>query len=204
MSFADKVERACESALAKVGFIVPRRGTINFPISDEFSGWVGLNRGTYEDCVIVRPFIGIHAHQVHRLISKFRGERYRSGEIATYSIDSGSLDSHFEFVTFPVGSDIEKLAGEFALPFKEFAIDYFSYIDSYEELLPHLVELETKGGGYPEKIAVIYYLTGESEKAKKYLNWIISEFEKRRHDAIVNSISKFSIGFIEFIERTSS
>ena len=203
MSFTDDVARACEHALKARGFYVLRQGTILFPINDEFSGWLGLNRAKHGSVVNVYPFVGIHAHEVGKLIAKCRGEKYKNGWLATFALPISAIIENFPGIAFEENQDIDKSADDFAQLISDNVIEYYRSMSAYDKILPMLIQRETTGGGYPERVASVYYLTGEKEKAKIYINWIIAAFAKRGHHAIVDDIKEFSESFLSCIDNST-
>jgi len=199
MSLARKVEDACDAAFVKHGFKRPRRGTILFPINDDFYGWIGLNRGATKDEVRIYPFVGIHARKVTRLIDEMRGERYRDGAIATASVPLDDLTPGLTPFEFHSHTDLSKQSAYLTKTVSDIAIPYFHELASYEKLLEALIPDETMGGDIPERIAMIYHLQGDSEKAVRYLSWIISEFDKHELEVIADSIVEFADPFAKSV-----
>jgi hypothetical protein len=73
-AFKNEVRLRCYEALQREGFTRYRKESVDWPLSDEFSFWLGLNTALLASYVEINPFIGIHATVMAKLVSAIRRE----------------------------------------------------------------------------------------------------------------------------------
>jgi hypothetical protein len=171
--FIDQVGIACNSALASVGFQIPRRTTRLIPISDDLYGWVGLNRYKAGDAWRINPFIGLHSVSVMRRwfeLSTRPKLRYLFGEVATAAVHLGELAPDIDGFCFEQAQPLDDEARRLADAVVKHGLPWMHEHASLEALLVLFKEREEMLGGYPERIAVALFLLGRYADLAEYLD----------------------------------
>jgi hypothetical protein len=171
--FIDEVGIACNSALASVGFQIPRRTTRVIPISDDIYGWVGLNRYKAGEAWQINPFIGLHSVSIMRLwfeLSSRPKLKYLLGEAATAAVHLGELAPDLDGFRFEQAEPLEGEARRLAKAVVEHGLPWMQEHASFEALLVLFKEREAMLGGYPERIAVVLFLLGRYADMSAYLD----------------------------------
>ncbi len=167
-AFKKAVRLKCYDALEREGFARFAKEGVDWPLSDGFHCWVGLNSGLYPDRVEINPFVGVHVVPIAKL-RVLEGRKY-DRRIATYAIHMGELpgardEQAFAFTTTQsdifIASESQRLAHLYATV----GFNYAQSIASYEALLPLLKGRLHLLGGYPENVACCLFLMGRVGEA---------------------------------------
>lgn len=196
--FAGAVEAACEAALIGVGFKRPRQGCIVYEINADFFGWIGLNRGMHAGFVRINPFVGIHCIPLMRLYTELEGRKYQKGAVATFAVHLGELSPSVAAFEFHQESDIETESRRLAEVVLEVGLPFMRAHASYDAILPILEERVPTLGGYPERVASALYLTGDIERARRFVSDRRAEYATK--DAAVRaSFDTFALPFLKLL-----
>lgn len=167
--FIRDVEEACDTALVEIGFNRPRRGTRYLEITEDFLGWVGLNQGRHGDFLRINPFVGIHCVPLMKLCDELEGKKYKKGSIATIAVHLGEICPDVDQFIFRPGEHIQSEALRLSIEIGKRGVPWMTKHASYEAILPIIEDNVPTLGGYPERVAAAYYLMGEKEKARNFV-----------------------------------
>ncbi|MBK8631698.1 MAG: hypothetical protein IPN84_16355 [Sphingomonadales bacterium] len=173
MSLKQSVRLACYSALEKAGFERFLKEGVDWPITDGFHCWVGLNTAVDPGQVEIVPFVGLHVVPVEKLAAQLKGKRYVRG-IATFALPMGDLEGAREkraFVFTASQSDeaISREADRLASLYASVGLSYAHSIASYGRLLPLLEMRLGMLGGYPESYACCLRLMDREGEAEAFV-----------------------------------
>ena len=178
-AFKKAILQKCYDALERAGFTRFAKEAVDWPISEAFHCWVGLNTGLYADRIELTPFVGVHAVEIERLVAAVKGRKY-DRRVATYAVAMGELAGARDVPAFafsPNQSDgfIESETKRLSDLFVELGVEYARSIASYGALLPKLQDRIDMLGNFPERVACCLYLTGQLEQAEEFTRRFRSE-----------------------------
>lgn len=191
MSLKQSVRLNCYNALEKVGFERFAKEGVDWPLSDGFHCWVGLNAAVERNQLEITPFVGLHVVPLEKLAADLKGKRYVRG-IATYAIPMGDLECARDEPAFVftsqqsegfVLSEADRLASLYATS----GLGFSQSIASYERLLPLLEMRLDMLGGYPESIACCLLLMGREDAAVAF----VESFSRQEPQYFTNFASVF-------------
>lgn len=195
--FSKLVLRACEQALVEAGFRKLRQQSVVYDLSSDFLGWVGLNYGCENDVgdVRINPFVGIHCIPLMRMIEELSGSKYQIGRYATFAVHLAEIDSSVGAFTFSLGDDIEKKARDLARVVARVSIPYMLQYVTLDALLPVLRARVPELGGYPQRVAVALYLSGDQSAAVKFVEDKRAEYASDE-EVVRTSFDRFAVPFL--------
>ncbi|MCP4984790.1 MAG: hypothetical protein GY928_01625 [Colwellia sp.] len=202
-TFVRLVEDCCDKALCALGAKRPRRGTRFFEINKDVLCWVGLNQGKHENFVRINPFVGIHIIPVMKLESEFDGVKYKKGDYATISVHLGELCPDVDDFKFYEGMDIQAEAERLAETVFEFGLEFAKQYDNVESVIPKLIPLVPKLGGYPERLAISYYLSGNKAETESFISERKVEYKAKESEGVQQRFDKFSSWLLDKMETSS-
>jgi hypothetical protein len=180
-AFARSITLAICDELVAHGFTKFQKDQVDFPLSDGFHCWVGLNRGLYRDSVSYCPNVGIHHTILERFYYELRDHpkyKYNRGT-ATYAIPIGGLIPNYSEPVFYPDVDIGKEAKRCAQMYVDYGLPYARSISTWDALVPLLKERVPMMGGYPQSVACALFLQEKYEEALAFMTEC--EFEHSRH-----------------------
>lgn len=157
----------CILKFEQAGFKKIRKDTVRWQSDTGFYGWVGLNQGLHKDFLRINPFFGIHCEQIERFCCKMEGRKYNRA-VATIALHMGEVAPEEDTIVFTRNEAIEPEAQRLVDLYITYAVPFYNTHQSYEKLLPYLLEKVDILGGYPESVASAYFLMGQPEKAKQF------------------------------------
>lgn len=166
--FAKHVLHECCAALSDVGFTRYRKEDVDWPLDASFHCWVGLNVGLDRDCVMINPFVGVHAVTIMNVYTWLEGRKY-SRSTATYAIHLGKLAPKVAAFGFTRQTNVQSEAKRLAELYGTTGLTYAASIASYDQLLSLLEERVESLGGYPERFASCLYLMGRKDEARSFV-----------------------------------
>lgn len=169
-NFAQIVEDQCDHELVDLGFKRPRKGTRYLEITKDFLGWAGLNRGRVEGHLRINPFIGIHCVPIMKLRAELQGKKYQKGRYATYAVHLGEISPHSDQFVFESESDIVSEARRLSVTIGNHAVPWMLGHANYGSLLPLIETRFEMLGGYPQSLALGYFLSGTPKKARDLID----------------------------------
>lgn len=169
-SFSDRIVSQCRAAFVDKGFDSPRKGTILYPIDDNFFGWVGLNRGVRRDALRLNPFVGIHARSLELQYCDYHSSKYKKGDIATYAVHLGELAPEVDQFIFEPGGTSGLEVRRLIDTVMAFGIPWMRSIGNYERLARLLEERVTGLGGVPERYAIALLRSGKKFEAIDFVS----------------------------------
>ena len=197
--FVSSVEKACVIALIEKGFESPRSRTRFIRLDNEFLGWVGLNRGNYSDYLQINPFIGLHCIPIMRLKSELAKEKYKEGDLASYSIHMGEIAPDVPQFIFNEQTDLAKEAGRLANEIFIHGVPWMKARANYEALTPMLEAKIEMLGGFPEKYASALYFSGKQETAVQFVQERTDLFDPN-YEGTYSLHEKFGKPFLEMLD----
>lgn len=197
--FVRLVEDACESSLINVGFKKLRRESVVWEVAPGFLGWIGLNQGNHQTYLRINPFVGIHSVDVMKLWAQFDGEKYSKGASATYAIHIGELIPEELTYEFHSEEQVFAEADRLAKDIFNTGLPYMRSIASYEALLPLIEARMPMLGGYPERYALILYLSGKPDQAREFVEGVL---DKKENLAQFSNefFTTFGVNFLKYTE----
>lgn len=196
--FVRLIGDSCEAALVRHGFRRLRRDGVVLEIAKDFFGWVGLNVGNYGGSVRINPFVGIHCVPLMKLVSELCGEKYQLGRYATFAVHFGEVCPNVEVFDFWPDVDPLPESDRLATCLQEHGVPYMESYASLKALLPVLESRVSLLGGYPERTAVAYFLSGRNEDACRFVQ--VKQAEYLREDVgIRQNFDRFAIPFLEHV-----
>ena len=203
-AFLKKVDDACEAALVEIGFKRPRRGTIYLEIKSDFLGWVGLNVGNHGDLVRINPNIGIHCKPAEKLWRDLVADRscpYKKGYLATYALPLGTqTPQDIDAIVFFTGASTDREARRLSMLIGEYGTPWMIEHASYGALIPLVEERFADLPNYPQRLAAMYYLAGQTEKAVKFTHDVLDSLRKRDDGMVINQFERFAVPFLQMID----
>lgn len=190
-----EVDMACHNALAELGVRV-KYGLGNWPIDENFSGWIGLNKGVHPTFVRVNPNVGIHCVALMKLVAEARGDKYRKGEYATYSCYLGTRCPDVEQIIFESEADLLPEATRLAETIAQYGMPYIHSLTSYEALLPLLLTEVDNGDWDSAKYAAALYLSGNIQGAFNFIEEQSAKFLAKKYGSDAEALSKLRL-FLE-------
>lgn len=168
----------CYEALEAAGFARYRKEDVDWPLSNGFHCWVGLNTGLEPEYVEINPFVGVHVVPIEKLwtskkTGKYPGKYSRS--TATYAVHMGELVPKEPVFRFTRQTDVEAEAARLARLYVSIGLAYAKSIGSYEQLLPLLQERAPMLGAYPERVAACLYLMDRKDEARSFVENFLKE-----------------------------
>lgn len=202
-ALAQAVDQACRQAFVNRGYDLPRRGAIRLQITPECWGWIGLNLGRSDDNTTVHPFVGIHCPIVQRIASRCHGESYRAGSVATFAVPfiEAAPDAPLPYFRFYQEDPLEPGADELAAMVDRYARPFMIAHAAYDRLIAALTPAALCGGGRPQRLAAMYYLTEGPERSLQYLDEVLTQLRGERSDGIADSVARFSEAFEAMMAR---
>lgn len=186
-TFANNVLSLCVEKFVDAGFTKFKGSNIYMKSKNGFHGWVGLNQGLYSDRFQINPYVGIHCEPIERLISQLRGTQYDRC-IASLSTHMGSLAPQEDIVVFYPEQQLELEVERLVNLYVTYGLPYYKEHQTYESLLPYFLDKAELLGGYPESIAVTYFLMGEYEASKGF----VEAFRRKEPDYFETFATAFS------------
>lgn len=175
-SYKACVLNLCLISLTRAGFRRYRKDSVDYPINNNFTAWVGLNTGLYPDHVEINPFVGVTSANLDKMWFGLSGKKYPgpNARPATYAIHLGELESarnEFAFAFAPKQSDafVKAECDRLAALYKMEGLTFAKSIASYEALLPFLRKKVSMLGGYPERVACCLHLLGRNDEARQFV-----------------------------------
>ena len=180
-AFKQVILNRCYDALARVGFRRLRKETVDWPLTDGFNAWVGLNSGLYPDRLEINPFVGIHAVPIEKMWLGLEGKPYpgRYGPSATFAVHMGELDGGSNqpaFVFTPtqsehfVSAELDRLACLYAT----IGVGFARTISDYQSLLSPLLKRAPMLGGFPQRVACCLFLMDRRDDANRFIHGLSS------------------------------
>lgn len=196
-ALAQAVDEVCRRAFVNRGYDLPRRGAIRLQITSECWGWIGLNLGRSDDNTTVHPFVGIHCPTVQRIMARCYGKPYKTGSIATFAMPfvEAAPDAPLPYFRFYQEDPIESGAEELAAAVDGHARPFMVAHAGFDRLIAALTPAALHGGGRPQRLAVMHYLTEGSERALRYLEDILSQSRARPGSLIAEDVGRFGEAF---------
>lgn len=177
-AFKRDVMRACYDALKEAGFTRYRKDAVDWPLTDGFHCWVGLNTNLGAEFLNVNPFVGLHVCQIEKLWTGLKTGKYPAKYdrgVATYAIHMGTIAPQEVGFRFGRGVDIAVEARRLAHLYLTVGLPYSQSISSYEQLLPLLEGKVPMLGGNPERFAACLYLMGREDTARQFVHEFLRE-----------------------------
>lgn len=202
-NFAQSVEDQCDKELVALGLKRPRKGTRYLEITDNFLGWVGLNRGSFEGHLRINPFIGIHCIPIMKLREELQGNRYKKGQYATFAIHLGEICPDIKQFIFEDDGNMCAEAKRLSSTIREYGFPWMNEHANYERLLPLIESRTATLGGYPQSVALGYFLMGRNEKAHEFVTLNSEIFYKDENDP-KSIYNRFTEPFLKFLNDKSS
>jgi hypothetical protein len=173
-SFKAAVMLSCYDALEAAGFTRYKKDAVDWPMSEGFHCWVGLNESLEGDHLDISPFIGVHVVPIMRLYTSLEGRKYQR-TVATYANHMGRLVPRERIFRFDRATDVSQEAKRLAQLYVDVGLTYAVSIGSYETLLPLLRERVPMLGGYPERVATCLYQMGRLQEAFEFVEEFLME-----------------------------
>jgi len=202
--FLKTIDDKCEAELVDLGFKRPRRGAIYLEINPAFIGWVGLNQGNHGEIVNINPNVGIHcvpAEKLWRDLVRDNSRPYRKGESATFSLPLGSLaPREIDAIQFLVDVPTEREARRLSLLVGEYGVPWMLEHASYDALIPLLEQHFAHLPNYPERLAAMYYFSGDVSKAAELIDGVRDRLLTEQSETGLKHFNKFAVPFLEMLE----
>jgi hypothetical protein len=71
---------------------------------------------------------------------------------------------------------------------------------SYGALIPLIEEKFADHSNHPERLAVMYYCAGQTERAVKFVHDVLDSLRKRDNDTVLKQFERFAVPFLEMID----
>ena len=201
--FVRLVEDECDTALMDLGIVRPRRGTRYFEVAEDFLGWVGLNQGNHPDFLRINPFIGIHCVPIMELLERLEGQKYQKGRYATYAIHLGEICPDVDQFIFRADEGIVEEARRLAATIFDYGLPWMKEHARFESLVPLIESRFEMHGGYPERLAISYYLMGELEKSRNLIDSRKDTFFSDQENP-VSIYQRFTSPFLKMLDEAST
>ncbi len=194
--FQRQILEACFDAFELAGFTRFRKRGVDWPLSNAFHCWFGLNCGLSAHHLNINPFVGVHVVPIEKMwTSVKRGEyaaKYDRG-VATYAIHSGELVPNEPIFRFAPESSARPNVERLVRLYEDFGKPFSQSIAQYHRLLPLLRERAGTLGGNPERLACCLYLMGMKDEARSVTQSFLASHERY--------FEGFAVPFLEKLTR---
>ncbi|WP_367346183.1 hypothetical protein [Stenotrophomonas bentonitica] len=141
---------------------------MDWPITEGFHCWVGLNSSVDRDWLDVNPFVGIHVVPIMKFYTTLEGRKY-ARNVATYAAHLGTLKPDVAVFWFSKDRDNSAEFDRMASLYRDSGLDFAISVSTFDLLLPLLKKRVTSLGGYPERYASCLHLMGRTKESISFV-----------------------------------